>query len=291
MATSRRASGPGLAPVQQRFGLRLPPPSAGHAVRIERRWRVPTLLAQVATIPAFYLDMLREGVVWPALIAYLGAALMLGTALWHTAAATGRAAAHFRANWLDLLLIAGLTVSALAPHGQSSDWALLLRLAVAFLSLLRMVWCLQHLFTRGGTVYLAALALVVLLMCGVGFWWLEPTTPTLAEGLWLAFTTAATVGYGDIVPTTPASRIFAVFVVLLGFGVLTLVTAAIAATWIETEERRIERELMHDMHRQIGAVQAELAALRGELRAAARLLAETRQGSRAPPRHARPGAD
>jgi voltage-gated potassium channel len=296
MPTHRRATAPGLAPVQQRFGLRLPPPSAGRAVRVERRWRVPTLLAQVATIPAFYLDMLREGLVWPAVIAYLGAAVMLGAALWHTAAATGHAAAHVRANGLDLLLIAGLVASALAPHGAHSDWTLLMRLAVAFLSLLRMVWRLQHLSTRGGTVYLVALSLLVLLMCGVGFWWLEPTTPTLAEGLWLAFTTAATVGYGDIVPTTPASRIFAVFVVMLGFGVLTLVTAAIATTWIETEERRIERELMHDMHRQIGSVQAELAALRGELRAAARLLAETKRApapnrpANPPPGRAPPGA-
>jgi voltage-gated potassium channel len=289
LASMRTDPGTGPQHPSHRFGLRLPPPPAGHALRIERRWRVPTLLAQVATIPAFYLDMLREGMVWPAVAAYLLAAAVLGAALWHTAQATGHVGAHVRGNWLDLLLIAGLVFASLAPHGQHSDWALLLRLTVAFLSLLRMVWCLQHLFTRGGTVYLVALALTVLLMCGVGFWWLEPTTPTLGEGLWLAFTTAATVGYGDIVPTTAASRIFAVFVVLLGFGVLTIVTAAIATTWIETEERRIERELMHDMHRQIGAVRAELAALRGELRAAARLLAETKheasphRGRAAPP--------
>ena len=86
--------------------------------------------------------------------------------------------------------------------------------------------------------------------------------------MWLAFTTAATVGYGDVVPTTPASKIFAVFVVLLGFGVLTMVTAAIATSWIETEERRIEREILHDMRTRIGKVDADLAALRS--RAASR---------------------
>jgi voltage-gated potassium channel len=271
---------PSTAP-RQAFGLRLAPPSAGHAVRIERRWRVPTLLAQLATVPAFYLDMLREQETGLAIAAYIVAAAMLAAALWHTARATGHAAAHLRANWLDAVLVAGLVAAALAPPSQGSEWALLMRLAVAFMSLWRMVWCLQHLFTRGGVVYLVALAGVVLLMCGVGFWWLEPTTPTLAEGLWLAFTTAATVGYGDIVPTTPTARIFAVFVVLLGFGVLTVVTAAIATAWIETEERRIERELMHDMHRQIANVQADLAALRSELRAAARLMVEAREGSAA----------
>jgi voltage-gated potassium channel len=256
------------------FGLRLAPARAGRAQRIERRWRLPTLFAQLATVPAFYLDMLRENATWLAIGAYLSAAFMLGAALWHTARATGHAAAHLRANWLDLLLMVGLVAAAVAPTSQGSDWPLLLRLTVAFLSMVRMVWCLQHLFSRGGTVYLVALAFVVLMMCGVGFWWLEPTTPTLTDGLWLAFTTAATVGYGDTVPTTPASKIFAVFVVLLGFGVLTMVTAAIATSWIETEERRIERDILQDLRRQIGTVHANLAALQSEVRATARLQAD-----------------
>ena len=281
----RPGSTHGSAHRRRSFGLRLAPSSAGRAVRIERRWRVPTLVAQVATIPAFYLDMLHESVTWPAVVAYLVAALMLAAALVHTARATGHAAGHLRANWLDLLLVLGLLASALAPPSQVSDWTLLMRLVVAFLSLLRMVWCLQHLFTRGGVVSVAALAFVVLLMCGVGFWWLEPTTPTLADGIWLAFTTAATVGYGDTVPTTAASRIFAVFVVLLGFGVLTMATAAIATAWIETEERRIERELMLDIHQQMASLHADLSALRSELRAAARLHAPTGETARHAPDH------
>ena len=81
----------------------------------------------------------------------------------------------------------------------------------------------------------------------------------------VAFTTAATVGYGDIVPSTPASKIFSVFVVMLGFGVLSLVTAAIATRWIETEERIIEREILRDMHRQMDALHQEIVALRREL--------------------------
>jgi voltage-gated potassium channel len=134
-----------------------------------------------------------------------------------------------------------------------------------FGTLLRMLWALQHLITRGGLTYLLMVAVLVLLGCGLGFWWLEPTTPTLADGMWLAFTTAATVGYGDIVPTTPAAKIFSVFVVLLGFGVLTLVTAAIATSWVETEERRIEREILRDMRREMASVRHELAELREEL--------------------------
>ena len=83
-----------LSRARRSFGLRLAPPTAGRAVRIERRWRLPTLLAQLVTIPAFYLDMLHENVTWLAIGAYLTAALMLGLALWHTARATGHTVAH-----------------------------------------------------------------------------------------------------------------------------------------------------------------------------------------------------
>ena len=75
-------------------------------------------------------------------------------------------------------------------------------------------------------------------------------------------------GSAELVPTTHASRLFSVFVVLLGYGVLTLVTAAIAARWVETEERRIEREILRDLHRQLHEIRAELAALRAASAAA-----------------------
>jgi voltage-gated potassium channel len=86
---------------------------------------------------------------------------------------------------------------------------------------------------------------------------LEPKVETLSDGLWLAFTTAATVGYGDIVPSTHASRTFAVLVVLLGLAVFSLVTASVAAIFVGKEERGIERELMQE----IRALRAEVAAL------------------------------
>jgi voltage-gated potassium channel len=108
-------------------------------------------------------------------------------------------------------------------------------------------------------------ASLLLLACGVVYWQVEPNTPTLGDGVWLAFITAATVGYGDIVPSTPAAKLFSGVVVLLGFGVLSLVTAAIAATFVESRERQIEREILHDLHQQIGALRADVAALRERL--------------------------
>ena len=120
----------------------------------------------------------------------------------------------------------------------------------------------KRLITRRGLVYSLVLCLMILGLGGVGFWILEPRAHSLNDGLWLAFTTAATVGYGDIVPSTHASRAFSVLVVLLGLAVLSLVTASVAAMFVETEERQIERDLMHE----IGSLRAELRSLREEVR-------------------------
>lgn len=118
---------------------------------------------------------------------------------------------------------------------------------------------------RRGLWYSLALCLVIMMVGGVGFWALEPTVTSLQEGLWLAFTTAATVGYGDVVPLTQAGRAFAVLMVLLGLSVLSLVTASLAAIFVEREvqdeveagERQIERELMHE----IRALRAQIDSL------------------------------
>jgi voltage-gated potassium channel len=107
-----------------------------------------------------------------------------------------------------------------------------------------------------------AVATALLLLCGTLYWRIEPNTPTFTDALWLAFATASTIGYGDIVPSTPASRLLSVGVLLLGFSVLSLVTAAIATLWVESHERQIEREILRDVHAQIGVLRRELADLR-----------------------------
>ena len=124
----------------------------------------------------------------------------------------------------------------------------------------------RRVLVRQGLLYSLATSMLILFAGGFGFWVLDPRVLTLSDGLWLAFTTAATVGYGDMVPSTHASRAFAVVVVLLGLAVLSLTTASVAALFVQKdvhdEERQIEKELM----REIRSVRDEVSALRRELR-------------------------
>jgi voltage-gated potassium channel len=69
--------------------------------------------------------------------------------------------------------------------------------------------------------------------------------PSLADGVWWAIVTLATVGYGDIVPTTPLGRIVGSVLIIFGVTFLTFLTAIVTSLFISTEEeakRALERE-------------------------------------------------
>jgi voltage-gated potassium channel len=106
------------------------------------------------------------------------------------------------------------------------------------------------------------IAALLLALCSVVHTFIEPSTPDLADGLRLAFVTAATVGYGDPIPTTLASKLFSVVVVVLGLGVLSLVTSASATPWVESHESMMESFILRELLREIRAVRDEVADLR-----------------------------
>jgi len=229
-------------------------------------WRRVEWIALVATIPAFYMAMLS--VHRPITMLLYGlACCACAVVIWTEAHQAWRQESRngiYARHQLGLLLASALLLSAVLPAGEHFD-VLGVRLATALLLLLRLGESLQPRLWRDGLPFVLTLALGVVGLCGVGFWVLEPKVETFGDGLWLAFTTAATVGYGDIVPSTPAAKIFAVFVVLMGFAVLSTVTASIAAVWVQSEERRIEREILSDLHQQLKTIRDELAELRAEL--------------------------
>ena len=80
--------------------------------------------------------------------------------------------------------------------------------------------------------------LVYLMLCIVGFSVgfailiriLDPHDyPSIGLALWWAVMTVTTVGYGDIVPTTPAGRLVASGLMIVGFSSLSLLTGFVAS--------------------------------------------------------------
>ena len=227
----------------------------------QARWVL--LAGCLIAIPAFYLELLAtsNAMLMTARALYGVMAVACAGALARTALSTRKPARFLDRNAFDVALACGALVSMI---GGSNPWPALewvLRLAFMAMIALRIVVALRAYFELNRLALLPLAGVIVLLLGGAGFYALEPHVHSYAEGLWLAFESSATVGYGDIAPTTPASRIFAVFAVLLGYGMLSLAFAGIAAWLIGKEERRLRRE----MHRDIKALHAEIVSLHREL--------------------------
>lgn len=81
------------------------------------------------------------------------------------------------------------------------------------------------------------------ILAGLLITFAESTIQHPIQGIWWAFQTVTTIGYGDTVPTTLLGRTIAVVVMLLGIGLFSLLTANFSAFLIERDEKKQFREL------------------------------------------------
>jgi voltage-gated potassium channel len=68
--------------------------------------------------------------------------------------------------------------------------------------------------------------------------------PNYGIAVWWAIVTLATVGYGDVVPTTPLGRIAGSAVIILGVTFLAFLTATVTSLFVSSDQDAArEREL------------------------------------------------
>jgi voltage-gated potassium channel len=181
-------------------------------------------------------------------------------------------------NWLDVLIVCAAFLSVVGYDAEWVAWGRFLRLAMVGMVLTRAAGEIRTLFSPGGLPYVFGFAVLAMLVGGAGFYWLDPKIASYADGLWLAFVTAATVGYGDVVPSTTAARILAGVIVVIGVAFLSMLTASVAAFFIGEDEKLLRKEMHHDI-RQLRADVARMIgdeerALTREVREDVRVLRE-----------------
>jgi voltage-gated potassium channel len=237
----------------------LPPDDNPRAVRWERRLHWVMVAVALLSLPAYVLDTAEGRSSWHRLATFIDTFILIAffaEIAWMTALSSfpGR---YLAENWLNLVVVLG---AAAALFGATTEWIALVRVArvaVAGIILLRALAQLSVLFTRRGAPLLVGVGALSMLAAGGMFYWLDPAITSFWDGLWLAFITGTTVGYGDIVPTTGAARVIAVFVVLAGWAMLSLFTANIVARFVGREETQLRQEL----HREIVHLRREIGRL------------------------------
>lgn len=246
---------------------------AAHDAALTHQWahrlRWPMTLIALLALPALWFDLSPPAAIWHHVGRILDGVIFVAFAaelLWMMSVSRHPVRYVLR-NWLDLVIIAAASASLFGIEEQWLALTRIMRVAWASLLLARTLAVARELFRTTLTLWLLAAGGILLALSGLVFFWLEPTVHSYGEGLWLAFTTGATVGYGDFVPTTTASRLFAIFTVLIGFGMLSLTTASIAVFFIEEDEKKLRREMHHDirlLHEEVVALRAEIKSVRAE---------------------------
>ncbi|MGH8583600.1 MAG: potassium channel family protein [Gammaproteobacteria bacterium] len=99
----------------------------------------------------------------------------------------------------------------------------------------------EHLQACTSTAALV-LALFIVIVSGALISAVDPGIKTVGDGIWYAWVTMATVGYGDVVPVSPAGRVIGAILILLGLVLFSLITANIAAFLLSGDVERVEQE-------------------------------------------------
>lgn len=243
------------------------------ALEIQRRFEVPVLIAALLVVPVIIVEEQATSSIW------LGVAYVLNWLIWGAffaefvfvfAEADDRGA-YTRKAWLDILII--VVSFPLLPAVLASTRLLRLARLTRVLRMLRLVR-LASVMTRGTRAVRAifgkrgvgfAMALTILVALGAGglFALVEPESGSFADAIWWAFVTITTVGYGDIYPTTTLGRVAGVVVMLVGIGFVAILTAAIAAHFVESQDDDLSGEIQR-LHDRLERIERAIQGDRGQ---------------------------
>jgi len=149
--------------------------------------------------------------------------------------------AYLRGNWMNLVIIIG-GVPMLWQYTPLVGLLRSFRLVMAVMILARLSKSVRMLLTRHQLGNTLAAAFVTMVMSGIMISRVDPSIGSVWDGMWWAWVTMSTVGYGDVVPHSAAGRMFGSLLILFGVVLLSLLTANLAAFFIGSDVEKVEQE-------------------------------------------------
>ena len=234
--------------------------------RVTHRFEPVVLASTLALIPVFVIEAEAKSSLWKdvAFVANWLIWAVFAVELAFILVVAPRKAAALRAHWLDAVIV--LVTAPLFGAFLSS--LRLVRLA-RLLRLLRLGAILTRLIQRERAVtsgdafrFAALLTVLVVVLSGAVVSLIDSRDfHSTWDGMWWAVVTVTTVGYGDLYPTSVEGRIIGMVVMLFGIGFLSVLTAAIASRFVQTDRGDETDEVLAALAR----LEAEMADLKQQL--------------------------
>lgn len=151
--------------------------------------------------------------IWGVFVADYGVRLFLSPRKWM----------FVKSHWIDLIAI--LPLNSFCRGVRLLRFVRLLKFLRVLAVMARFMGRTRSFFDTNGFKYVLLVTAVVLLAGGYSLHVTENIS--LEDGIWWAFVTAATVGYGDIAPHSLAGRVVAIVVMLIGIGLIGMFTSTV----------------------------------------------------------------
>lgn len=183
---------------------------------------------------------------------------------------------YLRTNWMNLFII----IAAFPLLWVGSNYAAILRslrVLLIFPILLNASVSVRQVLARNYLGPVLLVALVFTLISGLIMAGIEPAIEDVWQGLWWAWVTVSTVGYGDTVPLSAAGKVFGAVVILFGVGFFSLLTASFSAYFISRGELEIEKEEEEEINR-LKNIEDRIDAMEKTLQRIEERLKENRSG-------------
>jgi len=158
-------------------------------------------------------------------------------------------------NWLSLFIV----IICFPPVLFHSSIIVAVRI-LRFFILLRVIIptykTIVDIFTFNSLGYILLAALGITVFSGLLISILDPAVHTPWDGIWWAWETVTTVGYGDVAPTNFPGRLIAIIVMIFGSVLFSILTANLSAYLISKSRaskdihavKREEDELLKTLH-------------------------------------------
>lgn len=164
--------------------------------------------------------------------------MLVYTRLFHQTPHCEKQKTFFQKNFFDLLSI--IPVVGFFQFFRISRLVRLIRV-LRIVRLVGLTGRLKVFIKTNGLVYYLYVSVAVLLISACLYSISEKVN--FPNALWWAITTATTVGYGDISPTTPTGRLAAVLIMILGIGFVGLLTSSITNFFSNQVSNDLQDEL------------------------------------------------
>jgi voltage-gated potassium channel len=167
-------------------------------------------------------------------------------------------ATYLTSNWMNNLKIIS-SVPTILGYTEFNGFARLFRLIIVANLFIHSSFKLRRLLQMDSLGPALIASIIIIVMFSFVITALDPNITTFGEGLWWAWVTVSTVGYGDIVPGSIAGKAIGSIFMFIGLGLTSLLTAAIARAMIKEPNNEKKVAILHQDIRRIEAKLDKLA--------------------------------